>query len=57
MLFMLYPRWSCKIGPLISELAEANASEGGGVIVICADKCAEEMDNLIKVQLVAQVLQ
>jgi len=40
--------WSCKIVPLISELAEANASEGGSVIVICADKDAEQMDDLLQ---------
>ena len=47
-------RWSCKIVPLISELAEANASEGGSVIVICADKDAEQMDDLLQVELVSE---
>jgi hypothetical protein len=39
--------WNDKLLPLIHELAVANESEGGGVIVILAEKDKEEMEEEI----------
>merc|ERR1712166_697608 len=43
--------WSRKIIPLLEELAEAAASEGGAVFVICSDKEAEHMDQMLHLEL------
>ena len=46
--------WSDKLLPFVKQIAKANESEGGGVIVVLANKSKEEMDKLIASELTAE---
>ena len=39
--------WNDKVLPLIRELAEANLSEGGGVVVVMSERDKSEMEEEI----------